>query len=108
MGQIEHPKVLKILPKIDVLVLPTFYEISPMVVLEAMSIGKPVVATNVGPLPEIVKDQETGLLFTVGDEDDLAAKVIEILDFESRYKAMSEASFERIHNNFNMMNIMKE
>jgi len=108
MGQIEHPKVLQILPKIDVLVLPTFYEISPMVVLEAMSNGKPVVASNVGPLPEIVKDQETGLLFTVGDEDDLAAKVIEILDSESRYKAMSEASFERIHNYFNMMNIMKE
>lgn len=51
------------------------YENFPMVVLEAYAYGKPVIASRLGALPEVVRDGESGLLFTPGDPEDLAAKM---------------------------------
>jgi glycosyltransferase involved in cell wall biosynthesis len=51
------------------------YENFPIVVLEAFSSGKPVIASGIGALPYIIRPQETGLLFAPQDPDDLAAKV---------------------------------
>ncbi len=51
------------------------YENFPMVVLEAYAHGKPVVASRLGALPEVVREGVTGLLFTPGDSEDLADKL---------------------------------
>lgn len=56
-------------------------------VIEAMACSKPVVATNLGPLPEIIKDGETGLLVPVHSPDDLANAIIEVaLDEDKKIK----------------------
>ncbi len=53
-------------------VLPSrWYENLPFSIMEAMAAGKPVVATDIGGIPEMVDDAETGLLFPVGDEEAL-------------------------------------
>jgi len=52
-----------------------WYEGLPMVVLEAMACGKPIIASRIGVLPELIKDKVTGLLFEPGDAKDLAKKV---------------------------------
>ena len=55
-------------------VLPSeWYENAPMSVLEAYALGKPVVGANIGGIPELVKEGETGFLFRSGDVADLAA-----------------------------------
>jgi glycosyltransferase involved in cell wall biosynthesis len=51
------------------------YENFPIVVLEAFSSGKPVVASGIGALPYIIEPQKTGLLFESQNSDDLAEKV---------------------------------
>jgi glycosyltransferase involved in cell wall biosynthesis len=51
----------------DVVVLPSRMEALPMVLIEAMAQGKPVIATNVGGIPEIIADGETGILIEYGD-----------------------------------------
>lgn len=56
------------------------YETFPMAVLEAMSLGCPIVASNVGGIPEVVSDGHNGLLFKSGDADDLAARLRWLLD----------------------------
>ena len=57
--------------------------------LEAFASGKTVVASNVGGIPDLVKDQVTGLLVPPGDPDLLARKVIELLDHPALISEMS-------------------
>jgi glycosyltransferase involved in cell wall biosynthesis len=52
-----------------------YYETFGMVIIEAYSKGVPVVASNIGVVPELVSDKETGLLFEPGNANDLADKV---------------------------------
>jgi glycosyltransferase involved in cell wall biosynthesis len=61
------------------LVLPSYMETSPNVVAEAMVAGVPVVATQVGGIPDMVTDGQTGLLTQVGNTEALAAKIQELL-----------------------------
>jgi glycosyltransferase involved in cell wall biosynthesis len=64
----------------DVLVNPSDVEGLPVVILEAMSLGTPVVATAVGGVPTVIDDRTTGLLVPPGDPDRLAAAVAAVLD----------------------------
>jgi glycosyltransferase involved in cell wall biosynthesis len=50
------------------------YEMCPTVILEAMAMGLPIIASRIGGLPEIVQDGQTGLLFEPGNSEDLARK----------------------------------
>jgi len=52
-----------------------WYEGLPMVVLEAMACGKPIIASGIGVLPELIKDKVTGLLFEPGNVNDLVEKI---------------------------------
>jgi glycosyltransferase involved in cell wall biosynthesis len=61
-----------ILSTADVLVLPSFAEARPRTIIEAMTLGIPVVATSVGGVPSLVADEETGLLVPAGDPAALA------------------------------------
>lgn len=58
------------------LVVPSlWFEMCPMVILEAMAHGVPVIASRIGGLPELVHDGVTGMLFSPGDEADLARAI---------------------------------
>jgi glycosyltransferase involved in cell wall biosynthesis len=85
----DHVKLLGFVPDEElpdlyslsrVFVLPSLYcESFGITILEAMAAGKPVVASNVGGVPEVIEDGVTGLLFKRGDERDLAGSVLRIL-----------------------------
>ena len=67
----------------DIFVLPSVTESFGIVNLEAMASGLPIVASNVGGIPDIVKDNINGLLVAPGDPKDLAKKISRLLDSES-------------------------
>ena len=67
------------LGRADGLVLPTLEDNCPMVVLEAMAAGVPVVASRVGGVPDLVENEKTGLLFDPRDGDDMSAAIAKLL-----------------------------
>jgi glycosyltransferase involved in cell wall biosynthesis len=64
----------------DVVVCSSLYEAFPRTLLEALALERPVVATSVGGIPEIVVDGETGVLTAAGDPNALASAVLRLLD----------------------------
>src|SRR5262245_53850263 len=79
----------------DVFLLPSELESFGLSALEAMACGVPVVGSDAGGLPEVVKDGETGYLRPVGDIEGMAAGVLEILRDDDKRKAMGRAGRER-------------
>jgi teichuronic acid biosynthesis glycosyltransferase TuaC len=69
LGKRDHAELVKWLGACDLLTLPSVREGRPNVVIEALACGRPVVATRVGGIPELVSDGENGYLFPYGDVD---------------------------------------
>jgi glycosyltransferase involved in cell wall biosynthesis len=76
LGGQTRERVLALMRKASFLVFPSvWYEGLPMVIVEAFSVGLPVIASNLGSMSSLIDDERTGLHFRPGDADDLAAKV---------------------------------
>ncbi len=65
-----------------------WYENNPLAVIEAFALGKPVIGARIGGIPELVRHQDTGLLFTSGDAQDLAAQIEALLSRPADAQAM--------------------
>ncbi|MDB5307641.1 MAG: glycosyltransferase family 1 protein [Gemmataceae bacterium] len=87
-------------PGADVMVLPSFTEGLPNVLLEASAAGVPVVATAVGGSPEVVADRVSGYLIPPGQSAPLAAKLAELLRDAALRKQMGEAGRARMRTMF--------
>jgi glycosyltransferase involved in cell wall biosynthesis len=72
--------VPELVAALDVFVLSTHQEGFPLVILEAMADGRPVAATAIDGVPEIVSHEQTGLLHNLKDHDQLAANLMRLLD----------------------------
>jgi glycosyltransferase involved in cell wall biosynthesis len=76
----HQTEITKILKTFDILVLPSRIEGFGLVLLEAMASGVPVIATNVGGIPEVVEDGITGLLVSPGDPNVLASAIYRLFN----------------------------
>lgn len=97
LGLRDHVKFLgkqsalvQLLSCADVFLLPSQSESFGLSALEAMSCGVPVVASNIGGIPEVVSHGETGYVAEFGDTDRMAKYVIDILDKPKKWIAFSE------------------
>lgn len=90
------------LSKVGIFVLPSLYEGLGVAVLEAMAAGKPVVATGVGGLPEVVEDRVTGLLVPPGDSAALAGAISKLISEKALMEEMGDLGWRRIQHHFTM------
>jgi glycosyltransferase involved in cell wall biosynthesis len=78
VGTLGSVETLELMTKQDLLVVPSFSDNRPSVILEAQEIGLPVLATRAGGIPELIIDSETG--FLVDPEESALAKMLDNLD----------------------------
>lgn len=84
----------------DVLVVPSLSEGAPLVTLEAMAAGVPVVASKVGGIPDQIRHREDGLLVPPGDSNSLAGAILELLRDPAQARSMGEAGRRRATSEF--------
>lgn len=80
----------------DIFVLPSFAEGVPVVLMEAMASGKPVISSLVAGIPELVEDGVSGYLVPPGDAETLAARIIELAADPDRRAAMGQAGRDKV------------
>jgi glycosyltransferase involved in cell wall biosynthesis len=88
------------LPFFDILVVPSFTEGLPNVILEALASGVPVIGTDVGGTPELLENETNGLLVSPGDSRALARCLANLLSSTTRRLAMSEQGRQRVLRHF--------
>jgi glycosyltransferase involved in cell wall biosynthesis len=87
----------------NVFVLASRWEGLPMVLMEAMARGVPVIASDVGGVKELVRPEETGLLFVSGDTKDLAQKMCYLCQEKEVADRLAEAGSELVSESFNVV-----
>jgi glycosyltransferase involved in cell wall biosynthesis len=92
--------VAPLIATFDVAVLPALFEGMGRVLLEAMAMGKPVVASRVGGIPELVEHGVNGFLVRPGQKDDLREAILRVLTDRSLAMAMGKAGREKTKNRF--------
>jgi glycosyltransferase involved in cell wall biosynthesis len=91
----ERGDVLNLIQVIDVLCVPSLWEGLPRVILEAMAASKPVIASAVGGIPDMVDDGKTGLLFESKDEDGLFDAIKKLANDRALLKIMGDNGNKR-------------
>ena len=104
----EREDATEMYPLFDVYVLPSLWEALPYTPLEAMAAGKPVVATDVGGVREIVADGETGYLVPPHQPTILAEKICALLRDSDVRQAMGARGRERVERLFTLERMVRE
>ncbi len=96
IGELKENNLIKWFIAADLFILPSFTEGRPMVIYEAMASGCPIIASNVGGIPEQVKDGYNGYLIEPGDKEILADRIEFLLKNNDLIQKMGINSRKRI------------
>jgi glycosyltransferase involved in cell wall biosynthesis len=86
----------RLMASVDMYTMPTFEEPCAVAFLEAMAMAKPIVAVQSGGTPEIVPDEEVGLLAPVGDIDGLAERILRLMNDAQLRRRMGAAGRKHV------------
>ncbi|HJP68099.1 MAG TPA: glycosyltransferase family 4 protein [Sphingomicrobium sp.] len=99
-GRLGESEALNEIARSDILVLSSFMEGLPIVLIEAMAIGTAVIASRVAGIPELVEDGKSGLLFTPSNWDELASCMRRLSKDEQLRQELVAAGRERVSEEF--------
>ena len=100
LGYQSQQEVAQILTQTDILVLPSFAEGVPVVLMEAMAAGLPVVTTQVGGIGELVKDGASGFICPPGDRNALTMRISQLLSDPDLCAKMGEIGQAKVAADF--------
>lgn len=101
LGHVARDKLLELVARARFVVIPSIWpENFPYAVLEAFAVGKPVVASRIGGLPEMVEEGRTGLLFEPGDSVALAGKMAYLAANPALVREMGQNARKRVETEF--------
>ena len=98
-----------VLASSDIYVLPSLWEAFPIALLEAMSMGKAVIGTNVDGTPEIIRDRENGLLIEIDElEANLETALLELSSDRELRERLQKNAIESIYNKYTVENLARK
>jgi glycosyltransferase involved in cell wall biosynthesis len=106
-GWVSHEKLSDYLNSFKLVILPSYTEGLPNVILEAMACGTPVLATPVGAIPDVIKNEETGFLLKSNDLKHIAEKIIELLNEPELLEKVSFNAYNFVRENFNYRKVLE-
>lgn len=92
----------------DLMLLLSEKESFGLVALEAMACGVPVIGTNVGGIPEVISDGETGYICELGDIDSVVDKAVHLLNEEELHRQFSQKSIQKVYDDFHGEKIVQQ
>lgn len=102
------PNVDKYLTRFDLYVQPSLSESFGLAIVQAMSVGLPIVATNTGGIPEVVTEGKSGFLVPSEDPKALAAAILELLRHPSLARKMGQMARKEARLKFNVADMINE
>jgi glycosyltransferase involved in cell wall biosynthesis len=103
IGYKKKKELKNLVAQAAIIVVPsTCYENCSMAIIEAMALGKPVVGSNIGGIPEQIDDGVTGLLFKAGDHEELAEKLAGLQENPNLRKEMGRAARRKLEEAYSM------
>ncbi|SJZ46631.1 glycosyltransferase family 4 protein [Selenihalanaerobacter shriftii] len=100
--------ISKILADLDLLVIPSKEESFGIIAVEGMAMEVPVIASGVGGLKEVIKDEETGILFAMDEVNELCESIIELIDNESKRDKLSKIGRREVERRFSVGRMLEE
>jgi len=107
LGFVEHKVLPEYYANADLFVFPSRRESFGLVLAEAMAMGLPAVSTQVGAIPEVIKNRETGILAPPDDPKNFAEAVNSLLDDPKKMKIMGLKGRERAKKYFTWQKVVK-
>jgi glycosyltransferase involved in cell wall biosynthesis len=104
-GAVEHSLIPNLLSKTNVLVLPSYWEGSPTTIIEAMAMGIPVIASNIGDIPRLLKEGKEGKLFEAGDEHSLEKTILDMVENYQYSINKAKTARKRIRKEFSFQEV---
>lgn len=98
-GWISHDEINKYLEKMKLLVLPSYTEGLPNIVLESMACGTPVLATPVGAIPDIIDDGKTGFIMDNNSHESIVKNITRVFQYKST-EMITENAFNLIKSEY--------
>ena len=99
-GYVSGSEKFRLLAEAAIYVLPSYNEGVPISILEAMSVGIPIVTTPVGGIPDVIRDGKEGFLVPPGSIDQLVRRIVELLSSENLRKRMGDAAQQRLRTDY--------
>ncbi len=105
LGELSHDKVMISMANCSVFVLPSHTEGFPNAVLEAMALGRAIVATAVGAIPEMLDNGKCGVLVSPHDVEGLVKALAKVIGDESFRKDLGKRARSRAANNYSIVKV---
>lgn len=106
LGEKSRSEIQQLFSTTKIFCLPSKYEGMSHALLEAMSAGIPVIASDIEANKEVIKDNIDGLLFKVGDAKDLSQKIEKLLDSKEFANSLSKNALIKVMKNYEISNIL--
>ena len=102
------PNAVNYLKAFDIFVLPSTKEGLPYTIIEAMVAEVPIIATNVGGVPEMIKNNVNGILIEPKNSQILAEKILELINSPEKYLGMTQKAKQKAEQEFTLEKMIKE